>query len=236
MNEARKQVADRKRVLVVEDDPDASIIYAATLVHAGYDVDSAHTLAEARKIVAERRPSIVVLDCRLPDGNGLDLLKTWKDGSPMAAVPVVVITAFSDPEYVDAATRAGADAFVVKPCPGDALTAFLQRVLIASKPTRRMPRFRMSSQISAPPVVFPCGSAVETATLHRLSERRYQARCDTCHRSSPITEGHVQDALKRIVELGWTTHRHGAFACPVCKERGATRTTSGARRKTVLAE
>jgi YesN/AraC family two-component response regulator len=137
----------------------------------------------------------------------------------MAGVPVVVMTAFSDPEYVDAATAAGADAFVVKPCPGIALTSFLERVLAAAKPTRRVPKFRMSGTHTAPPVAFPCERTVQTATLHRIDERHFQARCDSCHRSSPVVEGQIHDALKTVVALGWITERHGGFACPVCRDR-----------------
>ncbi|MDB5216456.1 MAG: chemotaxis protein CheY [Myxococcaceae bacterium] len=222
--------ADRKRVLVVEDDEDASIIYTTTLRHAGYAVEPARTLAEAETRVERRLPSIVVLDCRLPDGNGLDLLKKWKGVSPMAAVPVVVLTAFSDPETMDGATAAGADAFVVKPCAGIALTSFLERVLAAAKPTRRLPRLRMSTRFDAPPVVFTPGRAVEVATLHRIDKRHFQACCDTCHRSSPVVEGLIEDALKTVVALGWTTQQHGGFACPVCRDPGSQRHSSVAPR------
>src|SRR5688572_16487106 len=152
-----------RRVLVVEDDFDAQQIYAATLRHAGYVVVTAGGIRAAREAVRDKRPDIVTLDCRLPDGNGLDLLASWRQPrNEMATVPVVVVTAFSEREHFDAATAAGADAFIVKPCPPDALTAFLARIASAAKPTRRLPRVRMDDAMRAPPVVFPCGRPTET--------------------------------------------------------------------------
>ncbi len=219
-------------MLVVEDDDDASTIYEMTLLHVGYDVTCAKTIAAAEEAAARRRPHIVILDCRLPDGNGLDLLARWKASEPMASVPVVVITAFSQQQHVDAATAAGADAFVVKPCPGEALTSFLERVLAANTPTRKVHRFRMSARISAPPVVFPCGRPVQSATLHRIDAAHYQARCDSCLRPSPVVEGEVRDALKRVVELGWTAGGTSGWACPICRERSSVApAATGVRRR-----
>lgn len=223
--------AARKHVLVVEDDYDARSIYEATLLYAGYDATCTRTLAQAAKAATLFRPDIVVLDCRLPDGNGLDLLKRWKSSDDMRKVPVVVITAFSQPEHVDAATAAGADAFVVKPCPGEALTSFLARVLASSTPTRRVPKFRMSTRISAPPVVIPCGKNVQTATLHRIDALHFQARCDGCLRPSPVVEGEVRDALKRVIELGWATAGNGGWSCPICHNRHESRNVTGVRRR-----
>jgi CheY-like chemotaxis protein len=214
-------VTERRLVLVVEDDPDASIIYGATLAHAGYEVVTAATLEDAAAAARVRRPSIVILDCNLPDGSGLALLAKWKHSEQMSSVPVVVVTAFSDPEHVDEASAAGADAFMVKPCVGEALTSFLARVLAASKPTRPVLRLRMSARLSAPPVMFPTGRPSESATLHRIDESHFHARCGQCLRSSPVVAGTMRDALRRVVELGWTAERHGAWSCPICRGRAS---------------
>lgn len=220
-----KQKTSARNVLVVEDDWDARQIYSATLQHAGHTVRTASTVRAARAAVQERRPDVVTLDCRLPDGNGLDLLGAWKrPGHPMAEVPVIVVTAFSEREHFDTATAAGADGFIVKPCPPDALVAFLQRVAMAAKPTRRLPRFRMDDvPLKAPPIVFPCGRPAETATLHRVDATHFQAFCSTCVRPSPVLQGDLQDALRAVVALGWVTGRTGGWSCPVCRSRATDR-------------
>lgn len=213
-----------KHVLVVEDDYDAQQIYSATLKHAGYVVVGASTVRAAREAVRDRRPDLVTLDCRLPDGNGIDLLASWRQPrNEMAAVPVVVVTAFSEREHFDAATAAGADAFIVKPCPPDALLAFLSRIAIAAKPTRRLPRIRMDDVLRAPPIVFPCGRPTDTATLHRIDATRYQALCASCLRPSPRLRGEIHEALREVVGLRWITTRTGGWACPVCRSRVTSR-------------
>ena len=136
---ARDRAPKSIRVLVVEDDADAQTIYSETLAHEGFDVDQARSLMEARDHVRTRAPDVVVLDCRLPDGDGLELAKEWLGDPIMKDVPVIVLTAFSARQDVEAALLAGADAFVVKPCAGNVLAKHIERVLTGSRPshTRR---------------------------------------------------------------------------------------------------
>jgi DNA-binding response OmpR family regulator len=132
---------ERKLVLLVEDNVDALAIYGAVLRHAGYDVREAPTLKDARDAVDAERPAVVVLDCRLPDGDGLDLLERWRTGSEaMKDVPVIVLTASGVPQDVQAAFLAGADQYVLKPCVGDALATCVARALDESHPSARLRR------------------------------------------------------------------------------------------------
>jgi CheY-like chemotaxis protein len=102
-------------VLVVEDNLDAQTITAAILAHRGYAVMKVGSVCEAREIVQRRRPDVVVLDCKLPDGDGLELAKQWRSDPMMRRIPIVVLTAFSARQDVEAALLAGVDAFLVKP-------------------------------------------------------------------------------------------------------------------------
>src|SRR5262245_40118436 len=108
-------------VLVVEDNVDAQNITEATLRHFGYEVIVAGTMLEAERLRSRRRPDVVVLDCRLPDGDGLELARRWSSDRAMRNVPIVVLTAFSARQDVEAALLAGVDAFLVKPCLGSEL-------------------------------------------------------------------------------------------------------------------
>lgn len=119
---------------------DAQDIYSKTLAHEGFEVVQARSLAEAREAARARRPDVVVLDCRLPDGDGLELASAWRASREMEDVPVIVLTAFSARQDVEAALLAGADAFLVKPCPGNVLAKQIERVLTGTRPSQRLRR------------------------------------------------------------------------------------------------
>lgn len=125
-------------VLVVEDNDDAQIITTTSLTHFGYEVMTAGTLKEARELVRQRSPDAVVLDCRLPDGDGLELARAWQRDPVMKNVPIVVLTAFSARQDLEAALLAGADAFLVKPTSADALAAQVERVLEGDRPSQTL--------------------------------------------------------------------------------------------------
>ena len=131
-------VPRRRLVLLVEDNVDARDIYTKTLGHEGFEVVAAKCVEEALEAAEQRRPDVVVLDCRLPDGDGLELARTWRRSVEMGTVPVVVLTAFSARQDVEAALLAGADAFLVKPCTGDVLAKQIQRVLAGTRPSQTM--------------------------------------------------------------------------------------------------
>jgi DNA-binding response OmpR family regulator len=125
-------------VLLVEDNVDAQDVYSTTLRHAGYEVVQARTVAEAQDAARRLCPDVVVLDCRLPDGDGLELARSWRSHETMAKVPVIVLTAFSARQDVEAALLAGADAFLVKPCPGNMLAMQIEKVLSGTRPSQKL--------------------------------------------------------------------------------------------------
>ncbi len=213
------------RVLVVEDDLDAQEIYRGTLRHAGYDVAVAGTVLEAKREARVYPPRLVVLDSRLPDGNGTELLRSWKRCPEMSSVPVVMVTAFSGEHDVQAAALAGADAFLVKPCFGAALTKQLSQFVTPSLPRRRR------SRPSVPRVALTLAEryAAKT-TLHRSGNGELQARCDSCFRPSPLLGPDDGAAESRAVHLGWS-HRRDRWTCPVCIERHKLPPSPGRKRR-----
>jgi DNA-binding response OmpR family regulator len=137
---AQFQRVDTRRVVVllVEDNVDAQDVYSTTLRHSGYEVVQARSLEEAQDAARRIRPDVVVLDCRLPDGDGLELARSWRTHETMAKVPVIVLTAFSARQDMEAALLAGADAFLVKPCPGHMLALQIEKVLTGQRPSQRL--------------------------------------------------------------------------------------------------
>jgi PAS domain S-box-containing protein len=79
-------------VLVVEDDPAIARVLGIMLRRDGHQVTTASSLAEARRALAQNRPSVILLDIKLPDGSGFDLLDELAPGTRLEGVPVVVLS------------------------------------------------------------------------------------------------------------------------------------------------
>lgn len=105
----------RPLVLVVEDEAPNLALFRAILAPPRYRLATASTLAEARQILAATTPAVVVLDVRLPDGNGLTLAEEIKADPRTSAVPVLAVSASVLPSDREAIHRAGCEAFLPKP-------------------------------------------------------------------------------------------------------------------------
>jgi len=82
----------RKRLLVVEDNPAEQLSISELLGHDDIDVKIASTGAEALKVMNDESLDCVVLDLRLPDMSGFDLLERFRDTPSLSELPVVVFT------------------------------------------------------------------------------------------------------------------------------------------------
>jgi len=82
----------RQRVLVVDDDADARGVTQQVLEHAGYEVVAAESGADALAFLARERPSLVLLDLRMDDMDGYEVLTMIEFDPTLKGVPVVVIS------------------------------------------------------------------------------------------------------------------------------------------------
>lgn len=115
-----------KRALLVEDDWQVAEVLKATMVDEGWTVDVAHTRAKALVCIHEHAPyTLVLLDLRLPDGDGLSLTLDVRKRD--ASTEVAVVTGYGAvPEAVQA-MRLGARDFLAKPVVTAELRALLDR-------------------------------------------------------------------------------------------------------------
>ena len=124
--------AERPLILVIDDDSALRKICLDMLAARGYRSLGAASVGDGLRAFAERPPAVVLLDLKLPDGTGLDVLRELQRRS--AATPVVVISGLgSVPDAVEA-MRLGAAEFLEKPVSRDRLYAVLDRVLEAHGP------------------------------------------------------------------------------------------------------
>ncbi len=128
-------------VLVVDDEADIRELLELTLLRMGLAVESAGSLAEANALLEARRFDLCLTDMRLPDGEGLDLVRHI--GEHCADLPVAVITAYGSAENAVAALKAGAFDYLSKPVSLEDLRTLVKSALklpqqqSAAKPARQ---------------------------------------------------------------------------------------------------
>ena len=94
-------------------------------------VGHAGSVADGRKAVTALRPDVVVTDVRLPDGTGLDLVRSLRERDD--AVGIVVLTMYAGDEQLFAALEAGASAFVAKDAPADDVVAAARQAAVSPR-------------------------------------------------------------------------------------------------------
>ena len=113
------------RILVIEDEPALRKSLAMFLGEKGYEVATAATAAQGMETAGRFTPRVIILDLRLPDGSGLDLLAPL--GKTLPEARAIVITAHHDMETTIAAMRAGAFDYLHKPLDIDELERAVER-------------------------------------------------------------------------------------------------------------
>lgn len=120
---------NRKRLLVVDDEPNLLRAVAASLRAEGYEVTTARNGREALLRVAESLPDLVVSDIRMPGMDGYQLARQLRASARTALVPVVFLTAKDELADRVEGFRSGVDAYVTKPFEPDELLAVIAGIL-----------------------------------------------------------------------------------------------------------
>ena len=102
------------RILIVDDEPDLRELYTLSMVREGWQIDVAENLAQARDHLSRQRYALMLTDMRLPDGEGLELLR-WLEAQSDRHEKSIVITAYGSAGNAVAALKAGAFDYLSKP-------------------------------------------------------------------------------------------------------------------------
>src|SRR5437899_3767175 len=130
----------KANILVVDDQDSIRHFVSKALEAEGYTVQTMASVREARAAVERDLPDLAVLDLKLPDGTGLELLREIKRTQP--EVSVIMMTAFGELETAVEAMSAGAFWFVKKPFQNDELLALVSRALESQKLWLELRRLR----------------------------------------------------------------------------------------------
>jgi two-component system, NtrC family, response regulator PilR len=126
-------MSQKPTCLVVDDENDLSELIVFTLQRMGVNAESAGNLDDAKFMLRQRNYDLCLTDMRLPDGNGLDLVKHV--GQNHAGLPIAVITAFGSAENAVSALKTGAFDYITKPISLQQLRALVQSALKLSEQT-----------------------------------------------------------------------------------------------------
>lgn len=117
----------KNSIIVIDDDKSILRTFTRILQKAGYEIDVAETGKEAFEKAEKRRYGLALVDVRLPDIDGTDLLIKMKD--TMKDTIKIVITGFPSLEVGVKALDAGADAYLVKPVKPEELLTLIEEKL-----------------------------------------------------------------------------------------------------------
>jgi two-component system response regulator PilR (NtrC family) len=149
--------------LVVDDEPDICELLEITLLRMGIDAQSVYDLGSAREALQAKPFDLCLTDMRLPDGNGIDLVRHISQQYPK--LPVAMITAHGNMESAIEALKAGAFDFVSKPVDLEILRKLVEKAVKLGKPLEQSPSD--SDQTAQEPVLL-LGQSPSMARVREL--------------------------------------------------------------------
>lgn len=123
MDRNLRDIGDDKSLLLVDDDEAFVKRLARAMEKRGFEVETAESVMEGRAIAMARPPAYAVVDLRLDDGNGLDVVEAIRERRPDSRV--VVLTGYGAIATAVAAVKIGATDYLSKPADANDVTAAL---------------------------------------------------------------------------------------------------------------
>src|SRR5687767_9237699 len=103
------------RILIVDDAPGISDVLAIKLEREGYVTAAAKNAERATKLLEQDEFDLLLLDIRLPDGSGFELLSRLRQHRSLLDTPIIIISGLDQPSDVAAALQDGANDYITKP-------------------------------------------------------------------------------------------------------------------------
>ena len=229
-----------KRILVLDDEINIRRSLQMILEHEGYAVMTAGSIAEGRRIASGA--DALLLDVRLPDGNGIDFLKQFREKDTTA--PAIMVSGHATIADAVEATRAGAYDFLEKPLSRDKVLLSLKNALEQSNLRRENEQLRElvgngPRMIGATPA---WTRVVEQATMASRSDARILLMGESgtgkellaahIHRESPFASGpfvkvNCAAIPSELLESELFGHEKGAFTGAISARKGKFELANG---------
>src|SRR5688572_11615747 len=121
-------IAERKQILVVDDEPNLRRVLSAQLVRDGYDVHTAEDGEEGLSMLREHHIDMVITDLKMPKVDGMELLRRALKLDP--DMPVVIITAHGTVDNAVEALKTGAFDYITKPFDQAEVRTIVKKALV----------------------------------------------------------------------------------------------------------
>jgi two-component system response regulator RegA len=167
-----------RTLLLVEDDDVLRARLTRAFAGRGYEVRAAGCVAQALSIAREESPELAVVDLRLPDGSGLDVVRGLKANDPATAI--VVLTGYGSIATALEAVAAGAVHYVTKPADADRILAAFAGIAALPEASSEAPSLARVEWEHIQRVLADCAGNVSHAArvlgIHRRSLQRKLAK------------------------------------------------------------
>ena len=137
-----------KAILIVEDDITFGMMLKTWLGKKGFEVSSVSNIARARKHIESQTVDLVLSDLRLPDYEGIDLLKWMNDRG--LDIPLIIMTGYADIQSAVLAMKLGARDYIAKPVNPEELLKKISEALQTERTPTAHSAAKMSSKIVSP--------------------------------------------------------------------------------------
>lgn len=227
----------RPSCLIVDDETDLSELLIITLERMGIKADSAENLDDAKFMLRQRQYDLCLTDMRLPDGNGLDLVRHI--GQHHIGLPVAVITAFGSAENAVSALKAGAFDYLTKPISLQQLRPLVQSALKLSQP-------QSSGGVDSPlklagesPALAQIRTSIEKCARNQApvyingeagTGKELAARLihqNSARRDGPFVTANCSTTPEHLIESEFFGHKKGAFPGATQDKRGLFQAANG---------
>jgi two-component system cell cycle response regulator DivK len=137
---------DPVTVLIVDDFDDGRDLYGDFLAFKGFRVLTASNGPEAIEVAQRDRPSMILLDIRMPGMSGVDVSRLLRADSRFSKTLIVAVTAHAMPQEHEEIRAAGFDDIIAKPCLPDELLRKVQQLMARRRSARRIERIGRTSR------------------------------------------------------------------------------------------
>lgn len=232
--------------LIVDDEPDIRELLELTINRMGIDTKAAVNLAEARNLLQQHNFDLCLTDMRLPDGNGIDLVRDV--GNKYPQLPIAVITAHGNMDSAIESLKAGAFDFVSKPVDLKLLRSLVETAIRVNKAESPTPKkgSEKSSESTTAAKLLGKSKAVETIRKMTIKLARNQApvyisgesgtgkelAARLIHEQGPRSDNafvavNCGAIPQELMESEFFGHKKGSFTGAIADKEGLFKTADG---------